>query len=342
MKRFVAFLLVVLAVFSLSGCGEEKLKVYNWAEVIDEDMIDRFTEETGIEVIYEKFDSNEDMFVKVNTDRPTYDVVFPSDYTVLRMKQKDLLAELDYSNIPNAANIDPKYLKDPVVDPDNTYSLPYVVGTLGILYNKTMVEEPVDSFEILWDEKYAGKIFIWNSERDAIGMALKVLGYSMNSKDPAELEEAKQKLIEQKPLVQAYISDEIKDKMIAGEGALALMYSGDAMSAMMENEDLVYVVPKEGSNKWADNMVVLKSSTMKKEAEMFINFLCREEVAAANMNLTGYTSPVTGAKDLIDPELQESEVMFPSQETLDTCEAFDYDEEATKMYARIWTEVLAY
>ncbi len=330
-----ATFIVALMLLTTSCGGKEELKIYNWGHYIDPEVITDFEKEFNVGVIYDEFDNNEDMYIKIDTQTKTYDIVCPSEYTLERMILNDLVAPLDLANIPNYKNIAPEYLNT-VVDPENQYALPYMVGTLGILYNTKMVNNTVDSWDVLWNEKYKGQIFIWDSMRDAFGMAFKKLGYSMNESDPKRIEEARDLLIAQRPLVQAYLSDEIRDKMIAEEGALALMYSGDACQAMAENEALEYIVPKEGSNKWADYLCIPKTSDKKALAEKFINFLCRTDIAARNMEYIGYTSPVT---DAASPEIASNEAMFPPAEVVNNCEAFRYDPESVLLYDRAWTEV---
>lgn len=338
MKKTALFLVMVLLAATLAGCGEQKetLKVYNVGMYMDKSTVADFEKEYGVKVIYDEFNTNEEMYVKIANNQDAYDVLVPSDYTIDRLIQEDMLAKLDKENMPNFKNIAEEYL-NPEYDPNNDYNVPYMVGTLGILYNKTMVSDPVDNWNILWNEKYKGQVFMWDSMRDAIGPALKSLGYSMNSEDDKELAEAKQKLIDQRPLVQAYVGDEIRDKMIGNEGALALIYSGDAKTAIDENPDLDYAVPKEGSNKWVDGFVVLKTTKHKELAEKFIDFMCRPDIAVRNMTETGYTSPIKEAW----ASFGDNETMFPSPAVLETCEAFLYSKTATQKYSDLWTEVRA-
>ena len=272
MKRFLSLTLSgALLLGALSGCakiedakdsteaaGTEtaaaaggKVVVYNWGEYLDPEVIDMFEEETGIKVVYEEFETNEIMYPKVAAGAISYDVVCPSDYMIQKMIENDLLQEINFDNIPNLKNIGEEYLSwSEEFDPGNKYSVPYCWGTVGILYNKAMVEEPVDSWDILWDEKYKDNILMQDSVRDALMVALKKLGYSMNTDSEEEISQATQLLIEQKPLVQAYVIDQVRDKMIGNEAALGVIYSGEAIYTQRENPDLEYVVPKEGSNLW--------------------------------------------------------------------------------------------
>ena len=289
MKKTVALLLTLsLAVLPLTACGSAsssgsngEVVVYNWGEYIDPDTISMFEEETGIKVIYDEFETNEIMFPKIEAGASKYDVVCPSDYMIKKMIENDLLAEINYDNVPNAkANIGQQYWDmSKEFDPENKYSVPYCWGTVGILYNKTMVDGPVDSWSILWDEKYADNILMQDSVRDAFMVALKLNGYSMNSVNPEELNAAKESLIAQKPLVQAYVIDQVRDKMIGNEAAIGVIYSGEAIFTQRENPDLEYVIPKEGTNVWIDSWVITKNAPNKENAEKFIDFMCRPDIA---------------------------------------------------------------
>ncbi len=341
MKKKLFLIFVIVAALIFSGCGGEKqetLNVFNWGEYIDEDLISKFEEETGIKVNYETFSTNEDMYVKVKSGGSSYDVLIPSDYMIEKMVKEDLLQELDFSKIPNIINISPMF-QDLVFDPDNKYSVPYFWGTVGILYNTEQVDDVVDSWDILWNEKYANKILMMDSQRDSLAVALKKLGYSMNTRNEAELEEAKQELIKQKPLVLAYIVDEIRDKMLSGEGAVAVAWSGDAMDVILSGETFNYVVPKEGSNFWIDAMVIPANAKNPDAAHKFINFMTDPENAAANSEYIGYSTPNEAALDLLPEEMINSSVAYPSQEVIDNCEIFRDPGEFISVYNRIWTEV---
>lgn len=323
------------------GSGE-KVIVYNWGEYIDPEVIEMFEEETGISVVYEEYETNEIMYPKVQSGAIAYDVVCPSDYMIQRMIENDLLAEINFDNIPNMQYIGEEYMKQSQqFDPENKYSVPYCWGTVGILYNKTMVDEPVDSWSILWDEEYKDNILMQNSVRDAFAVALKYSGYSLNSTDLDELEEAKELLIEQKPLVQAYVVDQVRDKMIRGDAALGVIYSGEAIYTQKENPDLEYVIPKEGSNVWIDSWVIPKNAKNKENAEAFINFLCRPDIAKMNFDYITYSTPNTAARELIeDPEIRNSEIAFPDVSELDRCETFQFlGNKYDTIYNELWREV---
>lgn len=316
--------------------------VYNWGEYIDPEIIDLFEEETGIDVIYEEFETNEIMYPKIQSGAIAYDVVCPSDYMIQRMIENDLLAEINYDHIPNLKYIGDNYMKmSRQFDPENKYSVPYLWGTVGILYNKKMVDEPVDSWGILWDKKYEDSILMQDSVRDAFADALKYLGYSLNSTDLDELEAAKNLLIEQKPLVQAYVIDQVRDKMIGGEAALGVIYSGEALYCQQENPDLDYVIPKEGTNIWIDSWVIPKNAKNVENAEAFINFLCRPDIAKMNFDYITYSIPNTAGRDLIEDEsLRNSPIAFPDDSKLENCETFRFlGDDNDALYNRLWREI---
>ncbi|NMB00253.1 MAG: spermidine/putrescine ABC transporter substrate-binding protein [Firmicutes bacterium] len=344
-RRKLVPLLLGLVVLSLvlTGCGQEKptLYVYNWGDYIDEDILQDFEKETGIKVVYDTFSTNEDMYVKIKSGGSTYDVVFPSDYMLTRMINEGMLAKIDLDKIPNHVHLDPRLMGSDF-DPKNEYSLPYMWGTLGILYNTTMVDEEVDSWDILWDPKYSKEILMLDSQRDSIGAALLKLGYSINTLDPQELAEAAQLLKEQKPLVLAYVVDEGKDKMVSGEAALALTWSGEAMYAISENEDLAYAIPKEGTNLWFDVMAVPKGAKNFEGAMKFMDFLNRPEIAMRNADYTGYATPNLAAKAMLPEEVQNDRAAYPEDEDIANAEVFVSLGDKLKEYDRIWTEVKAH
>ena len=293
MKK-IALVLAILLVGTLFGCAAKEdsntLYVLNWGDYIDEALLTQFDEETGIQVNYTTMATNEEMMVKLEEADCIYDVCFPSDYIIERLIQKDLLHELNKDNIPNLQYIDERFL-DLDFDPENKYSVPYMWGTVGILYNTTMVEEPVTSWGILWDEKYAGQIWMYDSVRDSIGITLKYLGYDLNTRSEAELADARDLLLAQKPLRQGIGTDNMRASMINGKAAMAVIYSGDAFVCMDENEDLAYAVPEEGSNVWFDNVVIPKSAKNIEAAHAFINFLNDGAIAARNTEYIYYSTP---------------------------------------------------
>lgn len=322
--------------------GTNQVIVYNWGEYLDPEVITLFEKETGINVVYEEFETNEIMYPKVQSGAIAYDVVCPSDYMIQRMIENDLLAELNFDNIPNVKNIGQEYFKQSrQFDSENKYSVPYCWGTVGILYNKTMVDEPIDSWSVLWDEKYIDNILMQDSVRDAFAVALKYKGHSLNSTDLDELEEAKELLIEQKSLVQAYVIDQVRDKMIGNEAAIGVIYSGEAIYTQLENPNLEYVIPKEGSNVWIDSWVIPKNAKHKENAEAFINFLCRPDIAKMNFDYITYSTPNTAARELIeDPAIRNSKIAFPDASELERCETFQFlGDKNDAIYNKLWREI---
>ncbi|MGM9572623.1 MAG: PotD/PotF family extracellular solute-binding protein [bacterium] len=344
-KLLLLCLLAVICFSVLVGCGGEKgeqkvVKVYNWGDYIDPQVLKDFEKDTGIKVIYDTFATNEDMYVKIKSGGGDYDVAIPSDYMIKRMINEGLLEKIDFANVPNYKNID-KQFKDLSFDPKNEYSVPYMWGTVGIVYNKKMVQEPVDSWGILWDPKYKKQILMLDSPRDSIGLTLQYLGYSLNTKNDQELAEAKAKLIEQKDLVLAYVVDEVKDKMIGEEAALAVVWSGDAAYVKKENPDLEYAIPKEGTNLWFDSIVIPKGAKHKKEAEQFINYLASVDAAYKNADYIGYSTPIQAAKAKLPLDVQNDLAGYPAASILQKTEVFDDLASVVAKYDRIWTEIKA-
>ena len=351
MKKLLALLLCgCLSIAALTGCGNSSSKenvvyVYNWGEYLDPETLELFEQETGIKVIYDEFETNEIMYPKVEAGSSAYDVICPSDYMVNKMIENDLLQEINYDHIPNAkANIGADYYRTARdFDPDNKYCIPYCWGTVGILYNKTMVDEPVTSWTILWDEKYASELLMRDSVRDAFMVALMMKGYSCNTLDEKELREATDLLIAQKPLVQAYVIDQVRDKMIGGEAALGVIYSGEAIFTQRENPDLEYVIPEEGSNVWIDGWVIPKNAPNVENAEKFINFMCRDDIALMNFEYITYSTPNVAAQALIeDEEIRNSKIAFPDLSQYDNLEPFKYlGTEGDALYNKLWKEAMS-
>lgn len=341
-KAFVSLSLMLMIGFLFTGCGDSKptINVYNWGDYIDPDVIAEFEKEFNVKVNYDTFATNEDMYVSIKKGGTSYDVAFPSDYMIERMIDEGLLEKINKDNIPNLKNIDDRFL-DLEFDPNNEYSVPYMWGTVGIIYNKTMVDDVVDSWDILWNEKYSGQILMLDSQRDSIGIALKKLDYSMNTRNMEELEKAKEELIKQKPLVYAYVGDEVKDLMIAEEAALAVVWSGDAVAMMRQNDNLEYVIPKEGSNLWFDNMVIPKTSKNKELAEAFINFMNRPEIAAKNTDYIGYSTANYEALQYLPEDIANSKVAYPDDHELENLEIFKDPKDFLKVYDEIWLEIKA-
>ena len=335
-----------------SADGSE-LYVYNWGEYIDEDVISQFEEETGITVVYDLFETNEEMYPVIEAGAVNYDVVCPSDYMIQKMRENDLLAELNFDNIPNIDQIDPAYMEmSQAFDPENKYSVPYCWGTVGILYNTKLLEElgvPAPTkWADLWDERLSGEILMQDSVRDAFMVALKKDGYSMNSESKDELEQAKQKLIDQKPLVQAYVIDQVRDKMIGGEAAVGVIYSGEMLYIQDEvanlglDYNLEYVIPEEGTNLWLDSWVIPKNAKNKENAEKWIDFMCRPEIAKANFEYITYSTPNKGAFELLDEDMQNNKAVFPDIDSLKDSEVYKYlGDDTDAVYNELWKEVKA-
>ena len=348
-----SFLVVAAVSFTtyrhFASPASNELYVYNWGEYIDESVIQDFEAETGIHVVYDLFETNEEMYPVIEAGGVAYDVVCPSDYMIQKMVENDLLAEIDFDNIPNIDQIDPEYMeRSKAFDPENKYSVPYTWGTVGILYNDKRLEElgvePPDSWMDLWDPRLSGEILMQDSVRDAFMCALKPLGYSLNSTDPGELEEAKELLIQQKPLVQAYVIDQVRDKMLGEEAAVGVIYSGEMLylQELAEGKDfhLEYVIPQEGTNLWIDSWVIPKNARNKENAEKWIDFLCRPDIAKRNFEYITYATPNRGAFEQLDPELQQNKAVFPDWDSLRNAEVYQYlGDEVDSLYNELWKEV---
>lgn len=347
MKKVICVVLSVLLAVSclagLSGCGSSKkttLYVYNWGQYISEgddgslDVIAAFEKAyPNIRVQYSTYDSNEIMYSKLANGGITVDVIIPSDYMIGRMVQEGMLEELNFDNIPNYQYIDDSF-KNTSYDPENKYSVPYTWGTVGIIYNTKYVDEAdVTGWELLWNEKYAGKILMFDNSRDAFGIAEYLLGYDVNTTDEAELQACSAKLAEQKPVVQQYVMDQIFDAMENEEAWIAPYYAGDYLTMVEENPDLAFYRPTaQGYNMFIDAMCIPTCCQEKKAAETFINFLCSPEISSANMAFLGYSVPSTAAKELMDPEVANSDVAYPDADTLATGTSFNYLPEETSRY----------
>ncbi len=352
MKKCVLLALVLALAAVVAGCGPtqgggkqelaKELHVYNWSEYIDPQIYADFEKEFGVKVIEDTFASNEDLLAKIQAGAAGYDLIVPSDYMVAIMIELDLLAPLNYDHIPNFQNINPKF-KDPPYDPGNKYSIPYQWGTTGIGYDTTVVTETPASWACLFDPQlaapYAGRMSMLNDSRETIGAALKYLGYSLNSTDEKQLEEAKQLLIRQKQWVSTYDSEGFEDLLAAGETILAHGWSGDFFQAAVEAEQIGYAIPREGATIWTDNLCIPKTAPSQYTAEVFINYLLRPEVAAKVTNFTWYASPNQAADKFINPEILEDPAIYPPPEIMDRLEFIRDVGEATALYDRIWTEI---
>ena len=324
------------------------LNVYNWGEYISNgsddsvDVVSAFEKLTGIQVNYTTFDSNESMYAKLKSGAASYDVIIPSDYMVAKMIDEDMLLPLNYDNIPNFSLIDQQY-RNPDYDPENAYTVPYMLCTTGIIYNTTMVDQAPTSWADLWDEQYAGNILMFNNSRDAYAIAAFKEGKSINPSTTEEVDEVMEQLKAQKPLVQAYVMDEIFDKMIGGEAAVGVYYSGDAITMIDDNPDLAWVFPEEGSVLSVDCMCIPATSQNQEAAEMFINFMCEVDVGVANAEYIGYTTPSTSVWEQLDDDLKYSEIAYPSEEVAAKEQVFTaLSEEVNSELDVKWSEMKSY
>lgn len=348
--RITLFFFLLLTSFLLIGCGKKKvdpneLTVLNYGKYIDNSVIKKFEQETGIKIKYEEYESPEEMYAKYKAGSIDYDLICSSDYMIQKLIKENEVLPIDYTNIPLIRNIDSKILNyAQSYDKGNAYSMPYFYGTVGILYNKTKVsEKDIGSWDILFNKKYSGKIIMENSVRDTFVVALKKLGYSINTTNKKELDKALKLLIKQKPLVYSYLVDETGDEMAAGNASLALCYSGEAAYAESLNSNLAFYVPKEGSNMWVDAWFMPKTCEHKKNAELFMNFLCREDVAAKNFDYVYYATPNIAVYNSLDDQIKNDTTIFPTKETLDNCAIFSsMNEEMTNYYTELWEELKSY
>ena len=345
-KKIISLLTIgVLSATMMVGCGKGTdsttvLNVYNVGDYIDESLISKFEEETGIKVLYETYDTNETMYQKVKSGSTNYDLVFPSDYMVEKMINEGLVQKIDFENIPNMKYIDKSFL-NPIYDETNEYSVPYMWGTFGILYNKKMVKEPVDSWDILWDEKYKNRIFMFDTYRDTLGAALKKLGYSLNSENPKEIEEAKELLLEQRNLVDPVYGVDNGTTMIpAGESDINMIWSGEGLYLQAENPNLVYVVPKEGANFWIDSLCIPSNAKNVSGAEKFINFVSDKESALRIADEIGYTTPNKEARLEQPEEVRNNPNAYMPKEIMERCEIYvDLPKDVKKLYDNAWIQI---
>ncbi len=359
MKKFLAVLFVTAILLSTlvpvcfatenekdySHLRGTSINVYNWGEYISDgsegslDVNKEFTKRYGIKVNYTTFESNENMYNKLQSGGANYDIVIPSDYMIAKLIEEDMLVELDYSNIPNYKYILPKY-KNLFFDPENKYTVPYTVGMVGLIYNTTMVDDEVDSWSILWDEKYKGEILMFNNPRDAFGIAQFLLGQSINTHDVKDWDKAIELLKKQRPLVASYVMDEVYNKMEGGEAAFAPYYAGDYLTMADVNPDLAFVYPKEGVNYFVDAMCIPKTAENKEAAELYINFMLEEDIAVANANWICYASPHALVLESDDYDLKGEPVLYPEESEMPKTESFEnlsYD--IQNYMSQLWSEL---
>lgn len=350
MKKLVSFIMGALLIFSAlpaSAFAEgETINVYNWGQYISDgsdgyiDVNKAFTEKTGIKVNYMTFDSNESLYTKLKTGGSTYDIIIPSDYMIARLIAEDMLEPLDMDSIPNYKYVDDAY-KNTAYDPDNKYSVPYTWGTVGVIYNSKYVDEAdVGSWDLLWNSKYSGKILMFDNPRDAFAIAEQLSGIDINSENGDDLRAAAYKLIEQKPLVQSYVMDQIYDKMEREEAWIAPYYAGDYLMMAEENPDLKFYFPKEGFNLFIDAICIPKGCQNKKAAEEYINFLCDPEISGGNLDYLGYSTPISEAKQYMDEATASSDIAYPSAEVLAGGSSFlNLSTAASQQMDSLWLQV---
>ena len=350
--RTMAVSLIVGGLLTLvvaCGAGEQQklageLHLYNWSEYIEPQVLEDFEAEFGVHVVEDTFANNEELLAKLQAGATGYDVIVPSDYMVEIMIEEGLLAELNHENILNISNLDPKFA-DPPYDPGMVHCIPYLWGTTGIGYNGDVFDEAPGSWAYLFDpdlaSQYAGQFTMLNDVREAMGAALKYLGYSLNSTDEAELEEARDLLIQQKQWIYAYDAEQYEDLLSADETVMAHSWSGDVFMVAEEDERLWYAIPQEGGVVWADNLCIPASAPNKYAAEVFINYLLDPEVSAANSNYTWYASPNAKAAEFIDEEILEEPAIYPPPEVMARLEWIEDVGDVTPIYERMWTEVKA-
>ena len=342
-KIIAIFLCIIMTGALFTGCSKkekQQINFFNYGENIDDETLKEFEEKYDIKVNMETFDDMEAMYQKIKSGAGKYDVVLVSDALMPRMIKEGLVQELNKDNIPNISQMDEQYL-DLDIDPGNKYSVPYMFGTVGIVYNKDVVKEEVDSWDILWDEEYKDQVFMFDTYRDTIGAALKKLGYSLNSTDPDEIEEAKELLIEQRKTVNPIYGVDNGTTMIpAGETNINMIWSGEGLNLQEEYPNLVYVVPKEGANFWIDSLCITSNAQNVEGAEKFINFVSDKESALRIADEIGYTTPNKEARKEQPEDVQNNPNAYMTKEIMDRCEIYkDFDLKTKQMYDDAWTEI---
>ena len=344
MKKLLTLLMVISMISTLFvGCSKktsEEINFFNYGENIDEETIKEFEKQYGIKVNIETFDDMENMYQKVKNEGVKYDVILVSDALMPRMIKENLIQELNKDNIPNISQMDEEYL-NLEIDPGNNYSVPYMFGTVGVIYNKDVVKENVDSWDILWNEKYKDKVFMFDTYRDTIGVALKKLGYSLNSTDPKQIEEANELLIQQRKTVDPIYGVDYGTTMIpAGESDINMIWSGEGLNLQEENPNLVYIVPKEGANFWIDSLCIPSNAKNIEGAEKFINFVSDKESALRIADEIGYTTPNKEAR-LEQPEsVRNNPNAYMPKEVMERCEIYvDFPKNIKRMYDDAWLDI---
>ncbi|MGN0517294.1 MAG: PotD/PotF family extracellular solute-binding protein [Acutalibacteraceae bacterium] len=331
MKKIISVVLCLVlaasACISLTSCGKNyigEVNVFNWGENISNgedgtmDVIAEFEEKYNIKVNYTNYETNEELYNILTSSNSSYDVIIPSDYMIAKLIKEDLLAEINFDNVPNYKNIMSTF-KDMPFDPENKYSVPYTWGVVALVYNTEMVTKPVDSWDILWDEEYSKQILMIDNSRDAMAIAMQMKGIDPNNLTKEDIDVATDFLKTQKPLVKKYVMDMVFTEMEGDQAAVAVYYAGDIISMMRNNDKLAYALPKDGTNRFVDSACIPKNCNNKEYAEMFINFLLEPEVAKANSEYIGYSTPNQAAYELLDEETRNNELAYPSEEYLEKC-----------------------
>ena len=341
--KYICLLIFYILIISVipTGCGERQnqLNIFTWPGYISDEIRTGFEQEYGVKVIVDTYGTNEDLLAKLKAGASGYDIIMPSDYMVSKMIQLELLTKLNREMISNFDNISPFYL-DKYFDPNNNYSIPYTFGTAGIAYDSSVIPSVVDSWNVLWDENNKNQFSMLDDPRETPGAALKLLGYSLNTKDIGQLQQAKEKLIEQRDLVKQY-KNEAEELLISGDVVIAHCWSGDAFRAAEKRPSIKYVIPKEGSSQFIDNVCIPKSAPHIELAHNFINYLLRPEINAKISSFTMYGTCVPAAKEYLPKKLLEHEYIYPSKETMQSLEWLKDLGDFTQKYSRAWEEVKA-
>ena len=348
MKKYVLMSVAVFCMLAFTGCGGKKeptetITIFNYGDYIEPGLLEQFEDETGIEVKYEEALTPEEMYTKYKSGAIQYDLLCSTDYMIQTLIAEGEFQELDKSLLTNIGNIGERYWNfSEAFDPGNKYTVPYFWGTLGILYDTTRVSEPVDSWSVLFDKEYKNEIIMQNSMRDTFMMTLKYLGYSLNTNNENELRQAYELLKKQKPNVQAYLVDEARDEVVAGNAVMAVVYSGEAYLGRQYNENLAYVVPKEGSNVWLDSWGITKGCQNVEAAHKFLDFLCREDVAKTNFEYIYFSTPNEAVIASLTEEERKDETIVPPESATENCEVcVQVDAEITNLMNELWKKLKA-
>ena len=342
MKKLLSLLMLLCLALTVApaALAEEVVNVYNWEDYIAPEVLTLFTEETGIKVNYLTFDSNESMYTKLKTGGTTFDVIIPSDYIIAKLISEDMLEPLDFSNLPNNEYIDEAF-RNQAYDPENTYSVPYTWGTVGLIYNKNYVsDEDAESWSCLWNSKYQGKLLMFDNPRDAFMTAQMILGQDLNTTNKADWDAAAELLKKGKNNLQDYVMDEVFSKMETGEASIAPYYAGDCLTMMDVNKDLKFFYPEEGTNIFVDSICIPKNAKNVEAALMYINFLLEPDVATANAECLGYASPNTAVVNNKDYCYYQNEVLYPAETAMPKVQYYhDIDTDTRTYYEKLWSEV---